>query len=189
MKRKFSILTVFMAFAVFHSVGFSQTEEKQDYKQRVYKISVLGQKKESRQGYLANSNDSAIYLSLNAIPFKSVPVGGTSTRAIAYYDIQSITLIRKGNIGKGALYGLVTGAVVGGTIGLISGDDPPDTFFATTAGEKAVAGAIVTGVIGTLLGTLIGALTQHKFIINGNKERLFNMNQTMEIKIRKDVYK
>ena len=39
-----------------------------------------------------------------------------------------------------------------------------------TAGEKALAGAILGGLTGTLTGFLIGKLTKKKFTIGGKKD-------------------
>ena len=45
-----------------------------------------------------------------------------------------------------------------------------DNSFAMTAGEKAVAEAILLGGTGAIIGTIVGAIAKKKFIIGGNKK-------------------
>lgn len=73
--------------------------------------------------------------------------------------------------GKGALEGLgsglLAGALIGATLGFMSGDDPPG-FLSYTAAEKAVISGIGLGALGSILGLLGGAISGHKdiFILN-----------------------
>jgi len=60
---------------------------------------------------------------------------------------------------SGLVYGFMGGALMGGVLGLASGDDPPG-WFSMTAGEKAGAGVVVFGVLGGVGGLVIGALTK-----------------------------
>jgi len=61
-------------------------------------------------------------------------------------------------LGTGAV-GLVVGAVGGATLGFMSGDDPPGTFLAFSAGEKALMVGSVFGVAGGVLGAAAGAIS------------------------------
>ncbi len=88
-----------------------------------------------------------------------------------------IKAIRFKKSGRGALQGLgiglLTGATLGGIIGLASGGDPPCKpapnnvldfceAFRLSAAEKAAAGAIYLGAAGALVGTTTGALIGSK---------------------------
>jgi hypothetical protein len=58
----------------------------------------------------------------------------------------------------GLWIGLLGGAATGAGFGYTRGDDPPDEWIRMTAGEKAIAGAVVAGVVGGAVGLLVGAL-------------------------------
>ena len=74
---------------------------------------------------------------------------------IAPTSITAIKIRRKGKVGKGALYGAAGGAVVGFTIGILSGDDDPG-WFSSTKEEKAGIGALFLTPIGAVIGGLVG---------------------------------
>jgi len=57
----------------------------------------------------------------------------------------------------------------GGLIGLVSGDDPPGTFFRLTAEDKAVMFGSSLTVYGGIIGGLIGS-KKKKFPINGSQD-------------------
>lgn len=61
---------------------------------------------------------------------------------------------------KGLGMGMLAGAGAGAFIGLASGDDPPGTFLAFTAGEKAMVLGIFFGATGGVAGLIAGALTR-----------------------------
>jgi hypothetical protein len=62
-----------------------------------------------------------------------------------------VTTGRRGHWREGAGIGFLAGAL----LGLASGDDPSNEWFAYSAGEKALAGGFVFGLIGTGVGALI----------------------------------
>ena len=97
--------------------------------------------------------------------------------------IKSIKIRRKGKIGKGILFGALSGFAVGGISGLISGDDPDKPYTVDfgsfgsidgiNKGTSAGAKAIINGTIGALGGGGVGAIIATKkdeFIINGDLE-------------------
>ena len=93
--------------------------------------------------------------------------------------IKSIKIRREGKIGKGILFGALTGLAVGGISGLISGDDPDTTTDFGTLGtwtsEGTSAGykATINGAIGALAGGGVGAVIATKkeeLIISGDLE-------------------
>jgi len=75
-------------------------------------------------------------------------------------DIKVIRVVKKSQVEKSALYGCLIGAGLGFMTGLISGDDPPGTWFVPmTAGQKAAIGGVALGALGLLGGVLFGAAT------------------------------
>jgi multisubunit Na+/H+ antiporter MnhB subunit len=58
--------------------------------------------------------------------------------------------------GKGALIGFAVGGGTGALMGLASGDDPQNTLFSMTAGQKAVLAGSVLGGLGALIGGIAG---------------------------------
>ena len=80
--------------------------------------------------------------------------------------VKTISLRRKGSVGKGVWIGALSGAVVGAIAGYASGDDEPG-WFSSTAEEKAAGGAIFLSFPGAGIGALIGS-ARTVFAINGN---------------------
>jgi hypothetical protein len=118
------------------------------------------------KGILYELQDSAIIIS-NSLVVKNYPDGNYELTKINIQEIDKIRTRRTRNIGRGILVGAVSGIVIGGIIGLIDGDDPPDTWFAMTAGEKAAGGGVILGVFGGVAGGLVGTIRVN-FKINGN---------------------
>jgi len=102
-------------------------------------------------------------------------------------DIQKIKIRKKNSIGKGALIGSVSGLVLGGAIGLIEGDDPPDQWIMSyTAEEKAVGYGVLLTPIGAGVGVLIGSIKK-SFDINGKLENYkLNKQQLRKYAIKKE---
>jgi hypothetical protein len=57
---------------------------------------------------------------------------------------------------EGMGIGALTGAGVGVTMGLMSGDDDPEEFLAFTAEQKATMAGVMFGLSGAITGALIG---------------------------------
>ena len=146
------------------------------------------------KGWLYNMDSNHIYLlpaertSLNPLYLKNPNINAKYS-AINMDDINSIALQRKNAGAKGALYGFLTGAVIGVIVGFAEGDDKVlnqtnDPFnnifveinnaFALTASEKALYYGLGIGGIGALSGFIIGKIVKKKFIIGGKKENLKN---------------
>ena len=68
-------------------------------------------------------------------------------------DIRVITIVKKSKVGKGALYGLLIGGVIGVVEGIREGKDG----FIFSSSELAAMGGLVFGLLGALLGAGIGA--------------------------------
>jgi hypothetical protein len=94
---------------------------------------------------------------------------------------------RKGSVGRGLLIGFVSGAILGGLIGLASGndeeefswDDFPYYFEPRTAGEKAVSTGAALGILGGIIGGVVGALAKKSFTINRSPSAMKELNTTL----------
>ena len=92
-----------------------------------------------------------------------------------FTDQDLLQFRRKGNEVNGFFLGALTGFVVGGFVGLVSGDDEPG-WFSFTAEEKAV----ILGVLGTVPGAIIGGIVgsaKVKIPINGDYEKYKNQKK------------
>ena len=123
------------------------------------------------KGYLSEVEDSLIVVS-NFYNYEK--------QNIYYYDIKEIKFRKKGKVGKGFLYGALTGFAVGAIAGFADGDDRGDFEF-FTAEEKAILGGIVLAIPGALIGGVIGA-AKIKIPINGDvmnqKEKLLKFKRS-----------
>jgi len=103
--------------------------------------------------------DSTRWRDLNTNKAQSIPTS----------QIREIS-IKKG--GRGALEGFALGLLIGfgsgAIVGLVSGSDPENSWFAYSAGEKALGYGIVFGGGAGLLGLPIGAATgsKDKFVLH-----------------------
>lgn len=100
-------------------------------------------------------------------------------------NIETIKLRKNKKIGKGILIGAITGLAVGGLIGLISGDDPPDDWFGLTAGEKAIFAGVPLAASGAGIGAILGSIKM-KIPINGSSDKYQkNIAKLREYSIKK----
>lgn len=170
-----------VAFIVLICNCFSQetfSTDSNTYKKRIYKATVLNNKKLVAQNYLLNITDSTVVLSASPLPFNSLTMTNASIKQFGYPEIESVVLKRKGSVGRGALSGLLIGGGIGAIAGLALGDDT-EGWFRLSAGDKAAALGLFGGLTGALTGALVGALTHHKFIINYKRENLREMDRTL----------
>lgn len=145
-------------------------------KTKILKTKLITVNKKVITGYLAAISDSSVKTYPEPVRFNA-QIPGTLTTEFSYPNIKSIQVWRKGRVGRGMLWGAISGAVIGAGAGLISGNDTG--FLAFSAGEKAAGYGIVLGVTGTLVGAIIGAVSKKKFIIHGKKENLKAMRQSV----------
>ena len=95
-------------------------------------------------------------------------------------QIKLIKLRKKKTFPTVFLTSIVGGAVLGGTLGYLDGDDESHGFFSLNAEEKAVFGAIDGAFIGALIGGIVGSL-KVQIPINGNKNK-FDIERNRLIK-------
>lgn len=85
---------------------------------------------------------------------------------------------KKGNEVKGFLGGAITGMVIGGLIGIISGDDE-DEFINFTAVEKAVILGVLFSVPGSVVGVIKGG-AKFRIPITGNQKNYNSQRANLE---------
>jgi len=100
--------------------------------------------------------------------------------SVGIAEIKVIRIVKKSKAGKGALYGLLIGGVIGVAAGSIGGKD--DYMFSSSA--LAAIGGLAFGLYGALLGAGIGAVvgTDKKIQIEGKSD--LEINDVLE-KLRK----
>lgn len=76
---------------------------------------------------------------------------------VAIDEVKHIQIVKKSKFLKGLSMGLLIGGLGGAVIGLLDGDDPSG-FFAMTAGQKALAGALGLGLLGAPIGGIWGMI-------------------------------
>ena len=157
---------VFIIFILINCIQFSYSQDT--IRKTKFYHTWINTKKDSIkfQGILYELQDSSILVA-NSLIVKNYPLGDYKVTKIYISEIDKIKARRTKSVGRGILIGSITGIAVGGIIGLASGDDPTDTWFAMTAGEKALVSGIFVGGIGAVTGLIIGSI-RVKFTINGN---------------------
>lgn len=155
-------------------------------KKKVLKTVIKTNDGKRHNSFLVNITDSTITTYNEPVRFSSVMPDNLTTQ-FSYPTINKMQVWRKGRVGRGILWGAVTGAIIGIGAGFIEGDDPVDTWFGISAGEKAAIYGTVLSLSGTIIGAIVGAAAKKKFIIRGKKEKLRQMREnilgTMKMKI------
>jgi hypothetical protein len=168
--KKFTLTAVVLC--LFYSLSGQEDSARlriteKDKKLKIYKTWIsLNNEPKVFKGALYEINDSSIMVS-NSFVKKDYSTGNFTLSKINYNDIENVKLRAKNNVGKGALIGTISGLLIGGLIGYLEGDDPPEDWFAMTAGDKAVTAGVGMAACGAAIGALCG-LIQIKIPINGN---------------------
>lgn len=151
-------------------------------KTRYIRTTVITNQASNIRGYLFSVDDSSMFITQKITSFKGIDMYQPGAQKVDYSNIANVRVKRKGAVSRGAVYGALVGALAGGTVGLLSGDDPPcqntnyfNFCFRFTAGEKAVAAAVTGAALGSLTGIIVGALLHKTFIIGGSQEAFNNM--------------
>ena len=158
-----------IVFFIFILIGCIQFIYSQDTKKKIkFYHTWINTKKSSIkfEGILYELQDSSILVA-NSLIVKNYPFGDYKVTRIYISEIDRIKARRKKSVGRGILIGSISGLAIGGIIGFAAGDDPQDTWFAMTAGQKAITSGIFVGGIGAVTGLIIGSI-RVKFTINGN---------------------
>lgn len=148
--NNFSIsLIVFLVISFSNARSFAQ-ESKAEIKAKEY-ITWVYSGKVKTKGFLLDTQDS--YLTISDLTL------GKNNQTIRFEgaDLDMLKFRRKGNVGRGLIYGGIGGALVGIVIGLASGDDNPNEFISFTAEDKALFLGAFFAIPGTILGGIIGS--------------------------------
>ena len=118
-------------------------------------IRVGGSGMESRVGRVVTINDGRLIFETDG--------GQTSISTDSLASVE-VGIGNGGRWAQGWGVGFLTGAGIGGLIGLASGNDPPGTFIRLNAGQKALIAGTVLGVGGSVVGTVIGLLAPERWV-------------------------
>ena len=168
-----------IAFIFFTQQASANTIDTLPLKHRVYKTTILDYKNQSSFGYLSEIKDSVVMLSPAPITFNSIFSDNNNIRSFNYKDISTVSIRRTGSTGRGILIGALTGLATGIIAGFVEGDDPPEYWFAMTAGEKAIGYGALGSVAGAGIGAIIGAISKKKFTIGSKKEKFDEMRMNV----------
>lgn len=136
--------------------------QKTSKKNRLYKTWVKKTDSKTRLvGILYQVEDNKLQIS-NSFEQKAYDLNQFDYQDVYAHEIEKIKLRRKGNIGRGALTGIVSGFVTGA---LIVG----------SAEELPLLGGILLGMAGGIVGAVLGSL-QIRIPINGSQQN-FNANK------------
>jgi len=137
---------------------------------RIYKtkVRILSDPSFTSYGVLYEVNDSSILISNRRL--KHYNSGDVETSRFPVGDLKLIHTRKKGNGGKGAWIGAVSGVALGALIGMASGGNG-----VLNTGDATAIGAVFGFVVGVPTGFISGRIAGHKKIpINGSMDE-FNL--------------
>ena len=156
-----------------------QDKELIKIKPKIYKTWVsLNEEPFKIKGVLYELKDSSILVS-NSVIIKDYSTNKFETINLHMNSIETIKTRRKNRIGKGIWIGALSGFVIGGTIGLISGDNDsstgssnyptnyPTVDLSFSSGQTALILALPSAAVGAGIGALVGSI-KVKIPIYGN---------------------
>jgi hypothetical protein len=145
------------------------------------KVEVVHPDHSHSNGWLQKVSDSSILVSTSSVRYNS-PTGMETATDIALHNIEAIKLRKKGQVGRGFLWGAVIGAGVGGVLAMLDNSDQQSgepIFNQETQNSMKAGAVVVTTVAGSLIGGMIAALTSRKFTIKGRHEKLNELKQKL----------
>jgi hypothetical protein len=147
------------------------------FKKKIFKT-IVTTDSGSQGGYLYNVTDTSVQLSSDFIAYHdtSSTIGGP-LKTFSYSNIKRVTTEGKGSVGRGALIGFGTGALVG----LITTKKPEKG--AILAKLTPAVNAGVGAAIGALTGVLLGALF-HSTAYHINNDRTTFLEFQLSIRTR-----
>jgi hypothetical protein len=139
--KKLVVITTILLCCFYLSIAQEDTIKKS----RIFKTWIsLNNKPGEMKGVLYEIKDSSILVSSSFLK-ADYSAGKFEVSEINYNDIDLVKIRIKNSVLNRALIGAVTGFAIGGLIGLISGDDDPNTYIPhgyldgpKTAGYKAI---------------------------------------------------
>jgi hypothetical protein len=163
-------------------------------RKKIFKTTIILANGSVNKGYLASLSDSVLSLSPYPLPVQSGAYPQHPWQTFDYSSLQTVRLQRKASLGRGLLYGALTGLTVGVLAGMIEGSDPdqtvqiPDFFGAgsfsfTVRGTTSLEKSIVLGATGMLTGAIIGGviglLSHKKFTLRGKRQKFLDMRSSV----------
>ena len=130
--------------------------------------------------FLADINDTAVLLMKTPMSFRQLQ--NANPIIMPYQQIRTITVYRKGSVGRAALVGTIAGAVIGGIIGgsFTTCSDCPHNY-----NYLGIIGGTMLGATGgCLVGVIVGNLTKTTFTIGGRKDKF----QKMKVSVLERAY-
>jgi hypothetical protein len=165
--------TVIIVLCAIGSCLSSEAQINPVFPSKIYKtwISIRGEQNE-RTGAMFEINDSSITLS-NSLNKQDYHQGKFDVSIVDVRNIDIVKIRHKNKIWNGLLVGGITGAVIGGTFGMVgtsaSGQIP------NLSGYSIAAASIIGAGIGMLIGAAIGS-QKTKVRLRGDQQE-FNRNK------------
>lgn len=149
-----------------------------------YTVVVTPLHSKAFKGYLSNINDSSLTCSSVKTNHSLAPHAGKRDTVFSYADIDKLN-IHFGNTATQVFVPAGIGLILGAVLGLADGDDNPDTWFALSAGEKALGLGLLGFGVGAIVGAIIVASTHEHFNISGNRQKFHEMYSIVHTKLNK----
>ena len=173
-------ILIMLALTVVFNQGKAQetaTDSLPQIRSVAFDVKVYGPKKLIAHNYLLGVNDTAIALSSLPIPYQMPYNEHNLMQLIPSSEIEYITIRKKGATGRGAVIGVILGAIAGGSIGMVIDSEEPKLKHFTSI-TSSMVGAVALGLAGGILGAVIGSIPK-KIQIGGQKEKVQALNMTV----------
>jgi hypothetical protein len=124
-----------------------------------------------KEGALYQVADSSILVS-SSLKREDYSTNNFTVASVNISDIEGITLREKGAAGKGAIFGAVSGLLVGVFVGGVIDDGTPSSGFQIISSGGLIAFFAGTGtLVGTGVGALLGASAKINIPINRSMDK------------------
>lgn len=173
-----------LIFLLFLSATLVRAQDSLKSREIIYKVHVKDDKGLISVGYMANLNDSVLFLSDSPLRFSFKNANSPDLYKFDYSLIQQIQIKRKGNLVKVAVVGALAGLISAG-IGYAVYEIYVPKITDQQSTNYTKAGFITFGVSGIVIGGAIGAgfgLLLHKtYNIRGKKENMKRMKMDFSL--------
>src|ERR1700676_1009373 len=129
------------------------------------------------KGYLAAMNDSVIFLSNKPRKFSFANRNLSGLQNFDYHIIEQVRLQRKASVGRGIMFGTISGFVIVETYVLLTSGQQNTYNFNTL--QRTIFLAVPGAILGGIVGAIIGAAIHKTFVINGIKQKFKEMKNEM----------
>lgn len=167
-----------VVFLLLLSADFLKAQDSLDSRKIIYKVQVTDYSGNLSMGYLANLNDSVLFLSDSPHSFSFKNANNSDMRKFDYSLIQQVQIKRNGNLGRGSALGALAGLISAG-IGYAVYDiyvpKITDQQFINYNKLNFITIGISGVVIGGTIGAILGLLIHKTYYILGMKQNLNKM--------------